>query len=397
MSLLADSADPLIELVRRLALPIPPLVLVDVGVSGGLNTVWRRWGDELAALGIDALEKEVYRLQLVETNPAVRYEAALVVGPDRPEPARTSNYALHRSSAYLATAILEAPRREGTETAFRDLWQATVDGRTAPIPTDAGYTNVTDPAADPFQAYYRRRFGGADSPKLTDRIATLDELVTLPRVDVLKVDTDGADFDVLRGGARTLATCLAVEIEVQFHGPVSDTSNVFCNIDSFMRRNGFTLFRLAPVAYSRSALPQPFTYNLPAQTRRGPIAWGDALYVRDGAALPPERQRTLALILDLYGLEDAAAEILLRSPGLFDGADDRPLLDHLAAKIHGPGIDFRRVAEAFMSDPLVPPGRRSRRRPDGHAGSDRCAAGVDARARVRRNGACLSRYGASDG
>ena len=81
--------------------------------------------------------------------------------------------------------------------------------------------------------------------------------------------------------------------------------------------SGFSLFKLAPALYARSALPRPFVYNIPAQNTSGQIAWADALYVRDDAGGDPDRRRNLALILDIYGLEDAAADILLETPGLF--------------------------------------------------------------------------------
>jgi hypothetical protein len=104
---------------------------------------------------------------------------------------------------------------------------------------------------------------------------------------------------------------------------------------------------LEPVNYARSALPLPFLYDIPANNVRGQITWADALYVRDfdGAQVEHDRLGTLALILDVYELEDAAAEILLATPDLFPGA-----LDFLARKVHG--VSYQEVTEAFMADPI---------------------------------------------
>ena len=62
---------------------------------------------------------------------------------------------------------------------------------------------------------------------------------------------------------------------------------------------------------------------------KGSLPGADALYARDvadtqyasrhGFAANSDQRRNLALMLDLYGLEDMAAELLLATPGLFDG------------------------------------------------------------------------------
>lgn len=348
---LAASSNSLAEHVAKRGTPLPPLGLIDVGVSGGINPAWRLWGEKLSALGIDAIENEVSRLAAAETNHGIHYVAARVgapAGSSAVSPPVRSNYTLHRSAAYLATAALAAGQSD-----FAALWRDTV-GMRAP-PAEASYANIVDPMQDPFHAYYARRFAQAQTPRVTDRVSTVDELVselvTLGRVDVLKVDTDGADFDALRGAEGVVKDCLAVEVEVQFHGPVSPTANVFCNIDAFMRDRGFSLFKLAPALYARSALPRPFVYDIPAQNTSGQIAWADALYVRDlDAGADPDRRRNLALILDIYGLEDAAAEVLLATPCLF--GDDSLLLDFLANKVYGAGVTYRQLTEAFMADPI---------------------------------------------
>lgn len=339
MSLLRAKEPSLISFLCSEGVVPPALALIDVGCSGGLNPAWRAWGDRLSALGVDVLIDEVDRLTSIETNPSVRYVAARagMAGTALPT---ASNYSLHRSQGYLATAALA----DRSRTDFVELWRETVNSKTAP--SEANYSNVADPMADPFFAYYAQRFAQQTAPRMTDRSATIDELWS-GRVDMLKIDTDGWDFDVLRGSESALASCLAVEIETQFHGPISATANVFCNIDAFLRERGFSLFRLTPVTYARSALPKPFLYDIPANNHGGQIVWADALYVRDlaGTDVEPDRLRTLALILDLYELEDAAAEVLLATPGLFEGA-----LDFLARKVHG--VSYREVTDAFLADPI---------------------------------------------
>src|SRR5690348_5844799 len=59
--------------------------LVDVGCSGGIDPVWRVFGDRLRAVGFDASVGECDRLTAEETNPDIRYIAAFVdIAPDHP-------------------------------------------------------------------------------------------------------------------------------------------------------------------------------------------------------------------------------------------------------------------------------------------------------------------------
>ncbi len=256
---------------------------------------------------------------------------------------------------------------EGTDDAFLPAWQKVMDLAPEQRPREANYSNVTDSSADPFLQYYTRRFAGSDDVRVTDRAATLDEVIAEAgldgKVDVVKIDTDGHDLDVIESGRRTLAAgVLAVEVEVQFTGLRNPQSNIFCNIDSALRELGFTLADLTPVRYSRSALPSPFLYDIPAQTQVGGVVWADAVYLRDLLAdrTPSEAEaagardaaRCLALIADRYGLHDWAAELILAFPRLFSGCSDEALLDHLAASVHGEGMTHARLTEQFARDPL---------------------------------------------
>lgn len=55
--------------------------LVDVGCSGGIDSVWREFGERLAALGFDPSVEQVERLRKQETSSKIRYEAVFVGVP----------------------------------------------------------------------------------------------------------------------------------------------------------------------------------------------------------------------------------------------------------------------------------------------------------------------------
>jgi FkbM family methyltransferase len=351
-----QSPDGVLETLQREKAATPDFYMIDVGVSGGIHPVWRRWGARLNAIGIDALDREVERLRREETNPKVIYDAVKVRSPAAASDQGGGNYQLHRSQAYMGTALLAEPESPQN---YRRRWHETVSGARYAPPVEANFSNLPDPLADPFYRHYQRLFQksiGLDSLSYAADSATVDEIAARhgwTQADLIKIDTDGFDRDVLTSAANLLTRCLAVEIEVQFHGLAADGANVFSEVDRYLRPRGYNLAKLEPYTYGRSALPRRFVYpDLPAQTEGGPIQWADALYIRDplrpGAADFDRRQLlVLAGILDTYGLEDYAAEIILAYPEAFAGIDGR-LLDGLARKIHGPGYSYDRVIAEFI-------------------------------------------------
>jgi len=350
--------------LNRLGVATPPFFLIDVGVSGGIHSAWRCWGDQLNAIGIDVLVEEVARLRAAEPAPNVHYEAAKVVGDGtRTPPSGKTNYALHRSAAYMGTVALAASKDMAgclDEQWYRKRWSEIVLGNQNKHPVEANFSNVSDPFSDPFYRHYQLLFEqslGFSEPRYSQEAATLDQIVKRygwTEIDLVKIDTDGYEHDILTGAQQLTARCLAIDIEIQFHGPDDAGANVFSEIDRFLRKRGFSLVKLVPYTYARSALPRPFVYpDLPAQTHGGPIQWGDALYVRDplqqsAATLTARQTQVLAAILDIYGLEDYAAEIVLAYPGAFPGAD-RELLDALARKVHGDSYSYSRVMTEFIN------------------------------------------------
>ena len=355
----------LIDHLREQGAQTPPLALVDVGCSGGVADVWRLWGDQLSGVGVDVLENEIERLRAAETNPNLCYEAARICAPPGASAADApSSYALHRAACYLATIIMERNAKGEPVEDFAETWRALVDGKLAETPIEANGAGVENFAAHPFFGYYARRFGSGQEPRPAKNSETLDSVLArtgISRADMLKVDTDGADFDVLRGASALLKSLLAVEIEVQFHGPASDDANTFSNIDRLLTRAGFKLMKLHLANCAAAALPRPFLYDIPAQSAKGPLEWGVAVYARDlanpdyakhfGFTPSIDNLRNLALIYDIFGLEDAAAELLLSHPDLF-GAQTRGALDFLAAKMYRAPVTYDQVTAAFLADPM---------------------------------------------
>lgn len=306
---------------------LPSLLLLDVGASGGIPIHYRCFGERLAAVGFDPQVAEIERLNQGEQNLLVTYEPAwigcddaLLMGPADWQTARAkSNHPWSRlSAARAAAAMARGPAAPGPAVELARLRYA-------------------------LDSYVARN--------------------ALSDVDIIKIDTDGHDFEVLLGAAATLAQCrvLGIEIEVQLHGAEHPCANVFHNIDRFLRGRGFTLFDFAPHRYSRGALPARFLYDIPAQTVSGQVVWADAVYLRDLAdpdyrvmhqfAEDHDKLLKLCCLFEIFGLPDCAAELLLRlrREEIVDPSLCRLLLDDLAPE----GESYDDYIARFDRDPTA--------------------------------------------
>ena len=292
------------------------ICLVDVGASGGIHTRWSAFGTRLTAVGFDPLVSEVSRLNELETRPKVRYEAAHVGSLNYDELSR-----LRSGTTRSPAASISRSYRSSAVAAHRLL----------------------------SQDYVRDVFNAGSPVEYSSRWITLDTYLSsvLPvSPDFLKIDTDGNDYAVLLGAAKTIQDgLLGISVECQFHGAVHPFANSFSNIDRYLRERGFSIFDLTLYRYSRSALPAPFLTRVPAQTLGGQLNWGKALYFRDLAepsyermfGIAPTRERLLKLccLFALYELDDCAAEVLVTSDALSALPERTWLLDALTPRVFG--------------------------------------------------------------
>jgi FkbM family methyltransferase len=134
------------------------------------------------------------------------------------------------------------------------------------------------------------------------------------RADFVKIDIEGADLDVLKGGRTALATAFGVQIEVSFVAR-NVGAPLQPEIDLWLREAGFQPHLLIREHWVRAngvhgALSHP------------QLVWADAVYFRErdwvlarlaAAATPEEAEARLAAILAIllaYGAHDYAADIV---------------------------------------------------------------------------------------
>lgn len=316
-----------------------PFTLVDVGCSGGISPIWKLFGNELRAFGFDPDLNECKRLSAAEPLPGVRYIPAFVGLP-----------------AGHPVAI-----RRGEKPYFHNCpWDRLAAARTAQI------RNKLKPAMShaeltALNQWPRTELADPNSPVYLPEFFRHN---AIEEIDFIKIDVDGADFDILQTISDSLVNlnALAVGLEVNFFGSSDETGHALHNTDRFMRKLDFELMQLIPRTYSLAALPARYFLRMPAQNISGRPLQGDALYVRDfgnpnrpqGRNLAPAKLAKLAAIYAAFGLYDCAAEVVLthrdRLPALLNPDH---LLDLLCAEAQGdeePKLSYAAYMAAFEGD-----------------------------------------------
>lgn len=123
--------------------------------------------------------------------------------------------------------------------------------------------------------------------------------------DFIKIDIQGAELNVFRGGVAALASVLQIVTEVEF-APTYRGQPLFGDVDRYLREQGFIFHRFNRM-HGRMLKPLLLNNNPELHTQH---LWTDALFVRDYLApegLEPPQLLKAAVLADLYGSIDLAA------------------------------------------------------------------------------------------
>ena len=280
------------SLVEATAFAKSPVVVGDVGVRGGFDSAWNVFGRQCQLVGFEADPHECARLQA--TQAAVQTEKA----SNKPK-----------------TLIVE-----------HALWE-NPGCLKLNITADASASSVFEPNMD--------FFGRLPNPTANRVVGTVEfQATTLDAwhretgmcLDVLKLDVQGAELAILRGGQNSLrSSILAVIVEVEFIS-LYKQQPLFSDLDPVLRSWGLSLFDLDVRRWRRRNLSPEFD-----GLRVGQLIYADALYLRDPVAYesrPWLENATsvsllkLASLAELFALPDFAVEVLSMAAGrgLLDAA-----------------------------------------------------------------------------
>lgn len=125
-----------------------------------------------------------------------------------------------------------------------------------------------------------------------------------PWVAFLKIDTQGSELDILKGGVNCLRGAVGVEVEVEF-SPLYVGQPLFSDVDSFLRSQGFSLWAMhEQCSYSENPrAEQPWHSSRFRPASKGRLFWCSAVYFRDYQAWKdwcPEDKRKQLWILSAF-------------------------------------------------------------------------------------------------
>jgi FkbM family methyltransferase len=109
----------------------------------------------------------------------------------------------------------------------------------------------------------------------------LDDLDTLPCIDLLKMDIQGAELTVLQNGMEKLADCVAIQLEVSYVC-LYENQPSFGDVDVWMRAQGYAPHKFLDVK-RRSIAPTIFNNNFRIPGNQ--LLESDIVYIRDPLAL----------------------------------------------------------------------------------------------------------------
>jgi FkbM family methyltransferase len=134
----------------------------------------------------------------------------------------------------------------------------------------------------------------------------LDDIQEARPADLVKLDVQGAELDVIRGGSETIREALVVHSEVEFV-PMYKDQPLLADVDRAMRELGFGFHKFYSIAGRAFA---PLLAGNDPNRRISQMLWANAVYVRDFtrlAPLTPEQLIKLAMIAHIvYAAVDLA-------------------------------------------------------------------------------------------
>ncbi len=287
-----------------------PLCVIDVGASGGVDPRWARFTQDFKAILFEPDPREYMRLARSASDKMIVMNTAL---SDRP-----------------GDVEFHLCRKQEVSSVFPPNFE------------------------------FLGKFPEAERFEVLNKIEvptnTLDdELVAkgIRDVDFIKVDVQGYELSVLRGGVRILPCVLGLEIEVEF-APMYAGQPLFPEVDQFVRQCGFELYDLKRYFWKRGTTG-------PHDARKGQLICGDALYFRSPEqvmSMPDvdadKCVRAICTYL-VYGYHDLARAMLnlAMERRLFNGAYSQELLNLLLYSRSGRGLpNFRgkgRIESFFLA------------------------------------------------
>lgn len=170
--------------------------------------------------------------------------------------------------------------------------------RTLYVHPIAGFTSLYPMDADALAAIGKEKWLRKAPQEVPLSTVTLDSTDGLPDIDLLKMDLQGGELEVLRGGIAKLTNAVAVVSEVRFHR-IYEGEPLFGDLDAELRRQGFKLHKFL---FTKSVMmPHAHEDAVVRPRLTSQLLDGDAVYIRDtdiAAKLSDDQLMFLAMAAD---------------------------------------------------------------------------------------------------
>jgi len=255
-----------------------PIVFADVGARGGIHERWKQISEYMDIIGFEPDEEECRKLN----------DAGAI------------------NETYIPIAL-------HSKSGKHNLY----------ITKNSACSSLYPPNEEYLKSFSMRNIFKIEEEKMIN-CDTLDGFAkknSNVEIDILKLDTQGNEFDILIGGLHTLSHVIMLDIEVEFtemykHQPL------FSDIDNLLRENGFLFFDFL----GKLGRAKRGTINF---NGRSQILWAHALYIKNYANLCKNKTHCIEFskamktifVLIFLGYYDYAFElsVIFFNSGVIDG------------------------------------------------------------------------------
>lgn len=159
----------------------------------------------------------------------------------------------------------------------------------------------------------------------------LDDVPDLPKPDLLKMDTQGAELEILQSGKDLLSDAVAIVAELRLYRLYQGEPMVG-EVDSYLRDQGFMLHKVLPGAVLR--LGSTRSHRLRPAMSRNQMVDADYIYIRDIAQPDLMNSGQLARLALLADSTFGSIDLVLRCLDLLvarNAFDDVRIDEYVAA------------------------------------------------------------------
>jgi FkbM family methyltransferase len=266
------------DVVKQNLLKNHELVILEVGARGGVDKCWDSLGNEV----------KIYAFE-----------------PDREECIKLNEKNDKSNIKYIPIALAE---KCGIRNMFINHLR---DG--------SSFYQTNDEYVDKFQMGHNLKTQKVVQVETMDLIEVCRRY-EIPTFDVVKLDAEGAELEILKGGGELIREACTVVSELRLTDKLNG-SPPFSHLMDYMNINKFELYDLDIYRFSRKVLPTPFLYDfrdssgekVPGPTISGQMLSGDALFFNDDIGkFKSIRILKYIILLEIFGLNDVAIELLLK-------------------------------------------------------------------------------------